>query len=304
MPTAFFGDVLRNHDDRSKKGFYVGQQILRFRSHPGSNTHINHSYKTTKTSCGGDEPAAYKVSNGTTLKHSCMDGEISSKAKINNDNISYEATYKPKEHNTKEISASGKFSVNYTPSSSAWNVTGNAKFGAPETGPARIWSTLDFNTNSKQEMHVKPTVNVQIENDYHLGVKADHDTKKLCSAQGHFVIQHEHGDCFLRADTKDGKHKVTAGCNLFCGDAFPLWNAMHFTYDVSKETKGIAGHPVTASYAGQYKVNDSMTAKAHIEAGDSINMKSNFSHKVNENVTMTISDQYDLKALLDRKSVV
>jgi hypothetical protein len=72
------------------------------------------------------------------------EGDMATKAKITNDNISYEATYKPKEHNTPELSASGKVSVNYTPSSGAWNAAAAAKFGAPETGPARIWSTVSI----------------------------------------------------------------------------------------------------------------------------------------------------------------
>ena len=73
-----------------------------------------------------------------------MKGDLSTKAKINNDKISYEASYKPKDYNDDNMSASGKVSFNYKPSSGNYDGAHAVKFGSSDIGGVRIWAAVSF----------------------------------------------------------------------------------------------------------------------------------------------------------------
>lgn len=86
---------------------------------------------------------SYSVVNGTTLKYSCCP-ELSQKFKLGNSAFNYEIGYKPADWNTEEKSLALKHASKYEPATGKLESTESLKFGSPQLGPVRVWTTVSI----------------------------------------------------------------------------------------------------------------------------------------------------------------
>ena len=90
---------------------------------------------------------AYKMQNGLTFK---WDHDVwSTKTKLANDKISFDATVKPKDLNKDDLVFSAKHASSLVPSCGAFETTQAFKLGTPELGPMRLWLTVRLYYKSK-----------------------------------------------------------------------------------------------------------------------------------------------------------
>lgn len=102
-----------------------------------------------------------------------------------------------------------KGSGTFFPLHSGYDITLGLKHGSPELGPMRLFSTLDFNFDNNAKRLVKASFNSRIKDDFHLGVKFEHNLEKFTNIIGQFVFKNDKGDAFLKADV--GKEEIVFG---------------------------------------------------------------------------------------------
>ena len=66
----------------------------------------------------------------------------STKTKLLNDKIAFEATAKPKDLNKEDLVFSAKHASSLVPSKGTFETTNGFKFGSPKLGPLRLWLTV------------------------------------------------------------------------------------------------------------------------------------------------------------------
>ena len=102
---------------------------------------------------------------------------------------------------------------------------------------------------------LKNSLNVQIQNDYHLGYKLDHDLAALKNLEVLAVLMNAKGNFFL-AHLVTNK-TVSLGC---CHQHGPrAKHAIEWTYDMNKDAVGFLGQPIKLSWAGVYERNPFIT---------------------------------------------
>jgi len=77
-----------------------------------------------------------------------------------------------------------KATTHYTPSDSGQETTVGLKYGSPQLGPLRLFKTIDFNFDNKVKRLFKVSLSSRIKDDYHLGVKFEHDLEKFTALLG------------------------------------------------------------------------------------------------------------------------
>jgi hypothetical protein len=152
-----------------------------------------------------------------------------------------------------------------------------------------VWNTVDAKKT------IKNSTNIQINNDYHLAYKLEHDTiASLKSFNGLFALKNPHGEFFLKSDIL--KQIISTGCSHHHGA-----NAHHsyeVAYDLKNATKGIRGLPLTLAFGGEYKVSDHATFKTKIEGKADWHHSFSWIHQFDKNLKFVWTDNINLTKLV------
>jgi hypothetical protein len=101
---------------------------------------------------------------------------------------------------------------------------------------------------------VKQTLNVEVSNDFNVGVSANWDTKKFTELWAQAVWKPaDHKDSFYFGRFDHTRNLVSAGCDQ------KLKDSIHHSYEAIfgwKDFKGILGHPVALRGGVQYELSD------------------------------------------------
>jgi len=101
--SKFYSDLMRDHSDSYKTGFYGGIPVyLKFKTAPSGKVTLKQSYKIHREVAidkDDKETVSHHVDNGVTFKATCSESQVNSKFKFTNDEAIYEAAYKPKNAN-------------------------------------------------------------------------------------------------------------------------------------------------------------------------------------------------------------
>ena len=266
--SKFYGDLLRDYENRSRKNFYSGTPVyLKFKTSPSAATTLAQSYRLTRTveTKGTDEIVSYNAANGTTLKSVCHNKELATKIKIGNSGVNYELTYKPADYNNADKTIQVKHATRFDTKTSRLDSTETVKIGTPQVGPIRLWATLDFLWNNANDSRsLKGTASVNYE-DYHVGVKFDHDAtnNKVKTVLAQALLKNAGGDYFLLADVL--RKQFTLGCHHRHGTKAA--HVYEIVYDVNKTIKGVCGQPALFNWAGEYVLTDFATVKSKVRLG-------------------------------------
>jgi len=181
---------------------------------------LAHTFRLKKQvsgSKGGEEAsnsnslANYSFSNLAKLKY--VFDMYTLKSKIGNEAINYEIGAKPKEYNTADSALAVKHAGKYEPVTGLYETTNGVKYGSPNVGPVRFWGTFDHVWNNKGKSNLKPSLNVQIQDEYHVGFKFEHDlaANALKSAFGVIAWKTLSGDYWFKSECL--KHHLILGCH-------------------------------------------------------------------------------------------
>lgn len=297
---SFYGDLLRNHENRFKKNFYAGVPIyLKFKTSPSENVDLQQSYKVTRTveEAEGTQSVAYNVANAATLKTSCCSKSCSSKLKFNNANVIYEVAIKPKAQNTPDQTLQLKHASKLDNVSSKVESTETVKYGSPKVGPARLWVTLDFVWNTKDaQKNLKGTTSINYE-EFNLGVKFDQDLAKsaLKSLNAQLVRKNSKGDFFLSSDLL--KKSLVIGCHHPHGDKAN--HAYEVLVDTQRKLKGLCGQPLTFNWAGEYKLSADATVKSKLLLGAEAQFAYSWIHRLDKNIKVGFTHDLNLTKTLN-----
>lgn len=103
---SYYGDLLRDYNNRYQKSFYFGVPLyLKFRTNPSDKVGLGQTYRLRRSveEKDGADVVSYATAQGATLKHTCSDKQVASKFKLGNGVDTYEVTYKPKQYNTADL---------------------------------------------------------------------------------------------------------------------------------------------------------------------------------------------------------
>ena len=289
MAKFFYGDVARDHDNFYKKHVFADTPLyVKVKSHPGDKTDLMHKFRINK-SVNDKNEASYSVINAATMRHTY--DIFSSKFKLSNCCAHFEVTGKPEGLNKDGMKFEHKHTATYTPSNNGFETTQAFKFAAPEMGPAKVWTTCDFTYKNSGDKTIKPTMNIQASDDFHIGFKGEHDTKVLKSAEGQLAKTDKDIFMFLKGNMKK---EVTLGG--FWKQCDCLTHYAQFTYDLEKKTDGCCGQPITAQIGHGFKVNDSIKGKCMGFVGKDIVLKTSLEQKVDDKLTIIGSDTVNASA--------
>jgi len=154
-----------------------------------------------------------------------------------------------------------KHAFNFRPTTGSYDTTQTVKFGSPTFGPLRLFTTLDFFLNSDNAKLLKASLNAQIKNDYHVGLKLDHNLDEVKTLLAQAVYKSNKGDFSLRSNILD--KSVTLGCTHSHSSRY------RHSYKLLIDTKGekelVYGYPVAFYFGSTYNVNDNITFKGKID---------------------------------------
>lgn len=292
MPATFYyGDMTFMHDKQFNKNFKCMDPLyVKIFTKHGNGVSLLHKFAVQKAI--ENDAATFSTKNGTTLKYAW--DVCASKFKLSNGAFMFEAKAKPADWNNKDFSFEAKNATNFKTHNAAWDNTTAFKFGLPQTGPARLWGTLDFVYKISGDKLVKNSLNVQVADHFFLGSKIEHNTKDLTAAQ--FQFTHKEGKelHYLRWDNFS-KKLVLGGHTTALGWKHPVFGQI--TWDSTKKTQGFQGQPVTLRYGTTFDLSDNTSLKIMENVGKHITVDGSWKFRFNDNLDFVLADQATLPLL-------
>lgn len=131
---SYYGDLLRDYNNRYSKQFYFGVPLyLKFKTSPSEKITLGQSYRLRRAveEKEGSDVVSYATAQGATIKHSCSDKQVASKFKFGNGLDIYEVTYKPKQYNTADLAVQVKHASKLDTKTNRIDNTETLKVGSP-----------------------------------------------------------------------------------------------------------------------------------------------------------------------------
>jgi len=155
---------------------------------------------------------------------------------------------------------------------------------------------LGFVWNNNGKKLIKKSANVQINDDFHLGYKLEHDLVQASKVHVQAAYTGEHGYFFLEGDFD--KKIYTLGTDH--------WHKEHkhrHSYEVEFDAKkdaneGIKGSPVALKWAGRYNLTDNITWKSKVAIRKDIVVENSWIQKVDERLHIVVSDTENLTNII------
>ena len=143
-------------------------------------------------------------------------------------------------------------------------------------------------------------MNVEIADEFNIGVSAKSDTKAFQEIWPQLVYKPK--DCkdsfyWARADLT--RKLLMAGCYQVLKEG--IQHSFEAIYGYGKDFKGIKGQPVGLRAGVEYELSDQTTVTAAGEMNDSYNLVQEVTHKIDNNWTVSCTQSFDASDL-DGKS--
>ena len=149
--------------------------------------------------------------------------------------------------------------------------------------------------NNKSEINVEPKINLEVSDEFNLGVSAKWDTKAFKEIWPQIVYRPS--DCkgsqyWFRADLT--RKLAMAGCDQQLKDGINHSFEAVFGYG---GFKGIQGHPVALRGGVEYELSDQTTVTASGSWDESYTVSQDVEHKIDSHWTVTASQSFDASNL-------
>jgi len=145
-----------------------------------------------------------------------------------------------------------------------------------------LWLETNFFYNSKHEMKLRVPLNIQIKNEFHLGVDFKTDFKKAKKADLQLAWARENGTGFFKGDLL--KQAWTIGCSHHTHSGNKHWHGLELTYTTGEKAKkdGINGLPLYVKWVGQYQMTYNIEWKSKIDLKKEWTISNSWNQKFND----------------------
>lgn len=254
---------------------------------------VDHAY--TKQTEWKNEKVAESVKN--TTKVTIAHGECKTTWAFANDKFATTAAAKAYADEDWKVDVNAL--LESKPAKEEWKVEGGAAISSPDFGGARTFFNIGFEHNNKKEWTFKPKLNVQVQDEFHVGVSAEHDTKDFTKLFGQAVYNmNNRGLYWFRLDSK--QNWLAAGCHhTHHGKISHTWEAQ---YNYADGAQGFQGYPVEFRFGAGYKLSDSSNLSTTLKAGKNVEAHQRVQHKIDEHYTAAVHQHFDSARLGSKRA--
>ena len=136
----------------------------------------------------------------------------------------------------------------------------------------------------------KPKVNINLQEEIHVGVGAEHDTKDLKKGLFQCVYQPAGaGKYWLRADMIN--KLFSAGCDNTLNDT--TRHSFEGVYMMEEKAEGIQGQPVMVRGGVEYDLSDATSLEAAGKWGKDVEFEQTVTHQCDKNWTVSATQSFD-----------
>lgn len=175
---------------------------------------------------------------------------------------------------------------------SEWKATGTLDVKASDLGGAKAALLATVEYNQKGETKIKPKVNVEVSDEFNIGVSAVYDMAAFKEIWGQIVYKPadmKNQFFFLRNDVT--RSLVSIGSDYKCAESdMTLSGELTYGY---KDLKGIKGQPVTARIGADWDLSDVTQVSASVDLKDDYSVANEISHAYDKNWTLSATQSFD-----------
>lgn len=300
---AFFSDLLSgvnkrvdyNADDPDRDETPVNMKWS-FSAKPKKNIGLDMS-KTVE--CKMNEDGTRTESEKTASKMKWNHGDCTTTYGFTNDKLSFDA--KGVAYNEDGMKSNVGLAAENKAAKSEWKITGNFDFKASDLGGAKAALNGSVEYNQKEEITVKPKLNVEVADEFNAGVAAVWDLKTFSEVWPQIVYKPK--DCannslyWLRADLT--RSLAMAGCDQQIKDN------IHHSFEAIygwKDFKGIQGHPLALRAGVEYDLSDQTSLGATGSWDSTWRVQQEVEHKVDSHWTVSATQTFDGSSIGSKQS--
>ena len=131
---------------------------------------------------------------------------------------------------------------------------------------------------------------MNLQEEMHVGVSAEHDTKDLKKGLFHCVYSPEGSENFwIRANM--AKNLFSAGCDNKLNDS--TRHSFEAVYMTAEKAEGIMGHPVAVRGGVQYELSDATSLEAAASWDTGVAVNQTVEHQCDKNWTVSATQTFD-----------
>jgi len=299
---ASFGDLLRNVNDRlgynAEDPDRVDNNVnwkLSFSARPKRNVDLN---MEKKVECVVAEDGARSESEKTSSKLKINHGDCTTSYTFANDKMAIEGKGKAVDDDGWRVDLTGAVEVKQA--KAEWKVSGAMDIKAADLGGAKLAMNIPAEYNQKQAVTVKPKINLEIADEFNVGVSAKWDTKTFLEIWPQIVYKpadSKNSFYWLRADLT--RSFVSAGCDQQLKDG--INHSFEAVYGW-KDFKGIQGHPVSLRGGVEYELSDQTSTTVSANWHSAYDISNEVTHKIDNHWTVSCTQSFDGDAVTKKQN--
>jgi len=291
---ASFADLLRgvnsrigfNADDPDRADNDVDLK-LGFSAKPKAHINLDMEKKTERA-IGSDDSTSQveKTSSKLKINH----GDCTTTYTFANDKMAFDAKGKAVDDASWRVDIG--MAAEAKQAESKWKVTGNLDVKGKDLGGAKLSMNGSAEYNEKGAIKVKPAINLEVADEFNVGVSLQSDTKAVQEIRPQLVYKPK--DCknsfyWARADLT--RSWLMLGCDQKLKDT--ISHSFELLYGYGKDFKGLQGQPVVIRGGVNYELSDQTEVGAAASFGETYSVGMDVEHKVDKHWTVSASQSFD-----------
>jgi len=243
-----------------------------------------------KVSDDGVVSEVEKTSSKLKINH----GDCTTTYSFANDKMGFDAKGKAVDDDGMKVSIGGAGEVKQA--KSEWKGTASMDINAKDVGGANVAINASAEYNQKGAITVKPKINIEVADEFNVGVSGKSDTKAMQEIWPQFVYKPK--DCkdsfyWVRGDLT--RKLLMAGCDQVLKEG--IQHSFEGVYGWGKDFKGIKGQPVALRAGVEYELSDQTTVTASGNWDETYSVSQEVQHKIDNNWTVSASQSFDSSSL-------
>lgn len=305
---SFFADLLSGVNDRiglnsdSQPSTDAPVDLkLGFSSKPKSNIDLalERKWESEQTQASDDADVVVKVTEKNNRKLKINHGDCKTSLTFANDKMAAESIGKAvTEKDMKvDIGLGGEIKQ----AKGEWKITAKLNALASDLGGAKAGLNVDADYKSSGDIEVKPKLNLEISDEFNLGVSAKTDTKSLTDCWPQFVYKpKDDGKSFywLRADIT--KQLIMAGCDQILRDGYQ--HSFEAVIGYGDKYEGIQGQKVSIRGGVEYELSDASSLQVSADFAKDYSISAETSHKLDKNWTVGCTQSFNSEDVAGKKN--
>jgi hypothetical protein len=175
-----------------------------------------------------------------------------------------------------------------------WKVTGMASICGDDLGGAKLNTEANFEYNEKGVTTVKPKINIQVADEFNVGVSAKSDLKTMQEIFPQFVYNPKGKDSFYWARADVTRQWAMFGCDQKLKDS--ISHSFELMAGWNKDCKELKGYPVRIRGGVSYELSDQTTVDSSFGFGANWQVGMEVEHNIDSHWTVKASQSFESDA--------